>query len=272
LTKAAELAQLEHRPLHVIHAEQAPVGTSRMVFRGFDNLPELIREEAESTLNKAVEGARNRFPDLELSSDLPEGDPREALQAASDVAAAVVVGSRGVGGFRHLPLGSVSLWVSQHAHCTTIVVRPDAAEDAAAPIVVGTDTTEVSAHALPFAFEQASFRGRPLVVAHSFDEQFQGGYGVTNIPDEDLEGLDEERRAISESIAGLREKFVDVDVTTHLGRGPAAGFLVHASERAEMLVVGSRQRSAAATIWSGAVSRNVVEHARCTVAVVPSSG
>ena len=271
VVKAAELAQLEHRPLHVMHAERVPAYTSSFVYRGFDNLPQLIGEEAERTLGEAVERVRGRFPDVELSSSLPGVDPREALVGASDVASAVVLGSRGRGGFHRLPVGSVSMWVSQHAHCPTIVVRPDANEDPAAPIVVGTDTTEVSSLALAYAFEQASFQRRPLTVAHSFVDYVQGGYGVFNIPDEDLEGLEAERRAISESLAGLREKFVDVDFKTELARGPAAAFLLRASERAGMLVVGSRQRSLPAAMLGGAVSRSVVEHATCTVAVVPAA-
>ena len=63
---------------------------------------------------------------------------------------------------------------------------------------------------------------------------------------------------------------MDVDVDFELGRGPAARYLSNASERAQMVVVGSHQRSAAAAFFSSTVSRPVVEHATCTVAVVPA--
>jgi nucleotide-binding universal stress UspA family protein len=133
-------------------------------------------------------------------------------------------------------------------------------------VVVGVDD------ALEFAFAQASERRTPLVVVHCFDDNYLGGYGLTGVPDEDLEGLPGERLAIAESIAGLREKCVDVDVDFQLGRGSAASYLTHASERARMMVVGSHQRSAAAAFFAGTVSRPVVEHAKCTVAVVPAQG
>jgi nucleotide-binding universal stress UspA family protein len=163
------------------------------------------------------------------------------------------------------------MWVSQHSHCPVLVVRQHSAVADSAPIVVGTDATEVSAAALEYAFSQASFQHRPLTVIHCYDEVFEGGYGLTGAPDEDLEGLPEERLAIGEAVAGLQEKYVDVNVTTHLFKGPAAPTLVRASESAAMVVVGSRQRPRAAALFFGAVSRSVVEHSRCSVAVVPPS-
>ncbi len=271
IDKAAELARLEHRPLHLLHAERIPVEYHTFTQRQFGKLPSLIREASRSTADEAMKHATSRHPDLAVTVSISEEDPRQALQQASHVASVIVVGSRGLGGFRSLLLGSVSLWVSQHAGCPTLVVRqPIAGEDA--PIVVGTDATEVSADALEFAFAQASIRHSKLVVLHCFDDSYLGGYGLTGVPDEDLEGLPEERLAIGESIAGLREKYVDVDVDFELGRGPASRYLAHTSERASLLVVGSHQRSAAGAIISGAVSRSVVEHAKCTVGVVPFQG
>jgi nucleotide-binding universal stress UspA family protein len=270
MTRAAGIAVLEHRPLHLVHAQVVLWAfTTGSAQWDLDNYPALVREGARKTLEEAVERVTSRHPGLEVGSTLRECDAREALVTASEVASIVVVGSRGHGGFPHLPLGSVGLWVSQHSHCPALVVRPDATVDDSAPIVVGTDATDVSAAALEYAFSQASLQRRPLSVLHCYDEVFRGGYGLTGAPDEDLEALPEERLAIGEAVAGLQEKYVDVDVTTHLLKGPAATTLVRASEGASLLVVGSRQRPRAAALVFGAVSRSVVEHARCTVAVVP---
>ncbi len=52
-----------------------------------------------------------------------EGPPGKALVDASEHASAVVVGSRGRGEFAGMLLGSVSAFVTTHAHCPVVVVR-----------------------------------------------------------------------------------------------------------------------------------------------------
>jgi nucleotide-binding universal stress UspA family protein len=51
--------------------------------------------------------------------------PAPALIDASKEAGLLVVGSRGLGGFQQLSLGSVSSHCIHHAHCPVVVVRGD---------------------------------------------------------------------------------------------------------------------------------------------------
>ena len=73
---------------------------------------------------------------------------------------------------------------------------------------------------------------------------------------------------MAESLAGLAEKYPDVDVTTHQAEEDPRRALDEASRYADLLVVGSRGRGAARSAVLGSVSRHVVEHAHCPVVVV----
>jgi len=78
------------------------------------------------------------FPTVEVSLEVPHGAAGRELIKASVGAQVVVVGTRGLGGFSGLLLGSVSDQVVEHAACDVLVVRrPDG--DQAPPRTVRLD-------------------------------------------------------------------------------------------------------------------------------------
>ncbi|WP_317440852.1 universal stress protein [Streptomyces collinus] len=58
-----------------------------------------------------------------VRTHLVHGNPTDVLLRAAEGAEALVVGSRGRGGFARALLGSVSQHVSQHASCPVVIVR-----------------------------------------------------------------------------------------------------------------------------------------------------
>jgi nucleotide-binding universal stress UspA family protein len=56
---------------------------------------------------------------------LVRGNTAEVLLTAAEGAEALVVGSRGRGGFARALLGSVSQHVAHHAKCPVVIVRPE---------------------------------------------------------------------------------------------------------------------------------------------------
>jgi nucleotide-binding universal stress UspA family protein len=74
-------------------------------------------------LDKTLSEALGDSPSISVKSSVVEGNPAKVLIDLSGSADLLVVGSRGVGGFTGLLLGSVSQHVAAHAQCTVTVVR-----------------------------------------------------------------------------------------------------------------------------------------------------
>ncbi len=85
-------------------------------------------EEMEDTSVKLVQTeiaeAESEGAPVDTSWRVVRDRPAEALLEASRDADLLVVGSRGLGGFRGLLLGSVSQQVVSHAHCPVLIIRP----------------------------------------------------------------------------------------------------------------------------------------------------
>ncbi|WP_396451187.1 universal stress protein [Actinomadura sp.] len=83
-----------------------------------------MRKAALARLDQLMMPLRELHPEVEARGEIVIGPPREVLLDAARDARLLVVGSRGLGGFRGLLLGSVSHALVQHAPCPVAVVHP----------------------------------------------------------------------------------------------------------------------------------------------------
>ena len=119
-------AAVRDAPLTVFTVQQAVVGYwgSPVLYPGDADLAEQGRktaqEETDSVLEKIAPGSRPSSVIVRAATGLPA----EALLEAAADADLLVVGSRGAGGFKHLPMGSVSTQVTHHSPCPVVVI-PD---------------------------------------------------------------------------------------------------------------------------------------------------
>jgi nucleotide-binding universal stress UspA family protein len=131
-------------------------------------------------------------------------------------------------------------------------------------IVVGVDGSEPSKDALRWAGRQAELTGADLLVIIAW--HLPNTYGAI-LPD----GLDFEgdaRRSLEEVARDVLGPDPSVKVTLEVVEGGAAAALIEASDKADLLVVGSRGHGAFSGMLLGSVSEHCVSQANCPVVVL----
>jgi nucleotide-binding universal stress UspA family protein len=267
---AADEATSEGRPLSIVHVVKPMTGFEVSALASTWVLPDdawaAIRAEAADELVALRARLRANLPELEVELVLATGDPRQVLLELSVSASSLFVGSRGRGLLGSLLLGSVSVAVSRAARCPTFVIRP-CSTTSRDGVLVGTDCSERSRATLEYAYRQASLRGLPLTVVYSVGA-LAPDRGAAIIED-DLDGFPDERRELSEAIAGFGEKFPDVPVRLRLARGVADSLLIAESRTMDLVVVGHHAGAERGDLVRlGSFVTPVVESADCPVVVV----
>jgi nucleotide-binding universal stress UspA family protein len=103
--------------LEAVHAWQVPVGSGTST--GTPVYPSSAEELARGVLTAAVD--QEDTDGVRIDAHLACAPPVRALLAAAEGADLVVVGSRGLGGFKSLLLGSVSRRLAHQAPCPVVV-------------------------------------------------------------------------------------------------------------------------------------------------------
>jgi nucleotide-binding universal stress UspA family protein len=127
-------ARLRGASLRVVHAWSVPLVLSIPSADTF-GVPEpagsmeevrmALHKEAGIVLQAALEGID--ADDIEVEGDVVKGKVVRVLVEAANDADILVVGSRGLGGFTGLLLGSVSQQCAHHAPCPLVIVPPSSA-------------------------------------------------------------------------------------------------------------------------------------------------
>jgi nucleotide-binding universal stress UspA family protein len=261
--------------VRIVHAVLPPVDPWPAGREFAEPFPGIQVTAAEQVVAEGLATARRKSPDVEVDSRVATGSAASVLMGVSGEAEMIVVGSRGLGGFAELLLGSTGVALAAHAPCPVVVVRPTRAGIEPGPdagrVVVGVDGSSLSGEALSFAFEEAALRGVGLTAVHFWPAPFFHAPGKgAPIPGDVVaeEFRHAELPSLAEALAAARERFPLVDVRQIVVHAAPAGALVAASAGAELLVVGSRGRGGFASLLLGSVSHAVLHHAHCPVAVV----
>ena len=232
-------------------------------------LPEMLRQAGRDRVSAAAAVAAEIAPQVAVTAEVLTGFPVPRLLTEATQAQLVVIGDRGLGGFTGLLAGSVAVAMAAHAACPVVVVRGTESGQPVptqGPVIVGIDGSPTSEAALAFAYEQADARRAPLVAVHAWRDLVLDPW-MAPLIDWDLIEADE-HRLLAERLSGWGAKYPDITVDRVVVKDRPAHALLERSAGAQLVVVGSHGRGGFTGMLMGSVSRTLVMHAACPVAVI----
>jgi nucleotide-binding universal stress UspA family protein len=261
---AAEEAAMRGAGLTVCCVAVAGTDEQPMLWDG----QQLVLLPADEVLRRAIRVATDTTADVAVAGDVLRGDPAYQLLARAREAELLVVGARGLGAFVGLLVGSVSEHVAGRADCPVVVVRGEASPDL--PILVGVDGSAANQAAVGFAFAAAARRGVELVALSAAEpEWIRPAVGSPAVLAVDIDGVEHAARGrLDDAVRQWTDRYPDLPVRRVAVPGAAARALIEASSRAGLAVVGSRGHGTLSGVLLGSVSRHLMRHADCPVAIV----
>jgi len=203
----------------------------------------------------------------------PSGSWAHKLAEAADDADLLVVGSRGLGGFWQLLLGSVSHHVSIHAPSSVAVVH-DGVDTSVGPsgVVVGIDGSPPSLRALTWAAREADRLGLPLDAVHAYPVPTAAANAALSRSADEAERISARAHAAAEELLATAVAQVDVPASVEVRQRVAAGspawVLTGVADSDALLVCGQRGHGRVGQLVIGSVSDQCLRHARGAVVVV----
>jgi nucleotide-binding universal stress UspA family protein len=268
---AVARARLEGEQLELVNAYSPTPALDVYGYHAFTASQPMdwFTEFSEQVLEAAAARVRELAPDLTCTLTSKMGHPAQMLAEASDGAAAVVVGRRGLGSAASALLGSVSNRLAIEARCPLIVVGADKLPSTG-PIVVGIDASEFGTNALRYAIAEADVRETSVRAVAAYDVLHPALGADPELvarmrADVEAEAAETITRALDEA-QGTTSAAVNVE---HVAvEGSAAEAILSHADDAQLIVVGTHGKGLVRRVLLGSVSRQVLNDADRPVAVV----
>ncbi len=119
---AAAEAALRNAKLRVVCTWEVPASVYAGTWGLAAEVESRFENHARDITTQALSEVARLHPGVDRDARVVRGQPSDVLVQESQGANLVVVGSRGLGGFKRLLLGSVSQQVAHHATCPVVIV------------------------------------------------------------------------------------------------------------------------------------------------------
>ncbi|MFF0263799.1 universal stress protein [Streptomyces microflavus] len=261
---AAAEAELRGQPLGIIHAADIE---GRSVLTSAETL-QALWDTARDVLDETARAVREKFPDLVVTEELSRGDAVAGLRAAAGARGTIVVGSRGLGGFAALTLGSVGLGVAARTEVPVVVVRGETDRPATGVVTAAVHGTS-DLDWLLIAAAEAQVRKASLRLLNVTNVLGYVGRFTTML--DSMGEITEEKVHETAAVADrVRKLYPDLTVTHDVETGTSVpGILVEATTLTDLLVMGARNRVLGSGAALGRVPHALLHHGHCPVQIVP---
>jgi nucleotide-binding universal stress UspA family protein len=276
LGTAAMLSEKLGAELHLVCVEPMPDPLSWPEAKIMS--PELrgdIRERAEDEARKTLEGQTQKLGEMAVEVSgvhAVTGRPdAEIVRVAEEVGAGLVVmGSKGLGPVRRAVMGSVSLSVVHHSHCSVLVVRGDGLPGRILLAADGSAQARVAAEAAAEISASTDSKLHVVFVMPTPGHLYGHHYYSRELKQSIREQAEDDVRALLDEQVGWIADRGGKDEDTHMAVGRPDAEIVRLAEElgAGLTVVGSRGLGGVRRALVGSVSDSVVRHAPGPVLVV----
>ncbi|MGW7456335.1 universal stress protein [Streptomyces sp. NPDC054797] len=263
LWAAAEAARRE-RPLHIVYGADTD---GRALYVSAESI-ERIRQAGRELLDDTAAAVAQQFPGLQVNTEFSRGAPVPSLHRSAGLHGTIVVGSRGMGGFSSLMLGSVGLKVTAGAKTPIIVVR-GTENGAETGVVLAAVRDEHDLECARYAAGEAELRKGSLRLLHVWNILQSVGQVVSLL--DDVEEIASQHVHHLNAVADqIREEFPDLTLRVDAEKSVSvSGVLVEASRHADLLVMGGRRAPSYLGPTLGRATHSLVHHSHCPVELIP---
>ena len=271
---AVELARQQGAAVELVHAVTVPPSIPGYTPSPGIDFQEELERAAEARLAENARALGDRG--VGIATHLLPGTPSQVILGRAEEigAAAIVLGTRGLTGLRHLLLGSTTQRVVHGATCPVLSVHPGdlGKHREIRAILVPTDFSQDAGLAIATAHRLLAPLGRDarLVLLNVYNLPIEyTAYGPIPTSVNFLEdtGLEAERR-LYEAAQELQREGLTVETVARQG-DPAHAIAEEAEARGvDLIAMGTRGLTGLRHLLLGSTAERVVEYAPCPVMTV----
>jgi len=283
LRQALGLAEAHDAQVDLVHVANVPhyVGRDVVGKLGSANSKPLL-EIALAESNKEMDALMRELTLSErqrVATHCLVGSPALAIveHAEARHSDLIVIGASGKARLSKYILGGVAAKTIRHAPCPVLCVPNDEDIRAVETILVGTDFSECSLHALSVAKGLAANTGAKIIVAYATPTAWSLPPGLSVGLGEGTNWLEllqrEAREQLDQFVDAARVRGIEADDKVLLMGSPAQALLQYAKKHAiDLIALGTHGRSSVARLMLGSVTETVVHNADVPVLTVRGSG